>query len=160
MDHLPKNNLLRISNAYALIMTPLMFISQWLVSLKEDDTEVTSGPALLGQILGFGLFVYVFWISYRTSNIYSGKCLRNQFKPVKKFEWYFTWVVMSVLFLTWVFMNWVLGKSGYGVFDILISVLIGIFPFHLLNMIYYLRDNKLVEGSATQVEKKEIIQNT
>jgi hypothetical protein len=136
-------------------MIPLMLVSQLAMSLKEDSNENISGAALGGKVLAFALFAYVFWLSYRTGKIYDGKCPRNMFKPLKKSAYQFAYAVMIVFFLVWIFLNWELGRSGFGVFEIIMSVMIGIFPFHILNIVYYLRDNKLVTGLSSQMEINE-----
>ncbi len=155
MDNLPKNTLLSIGNGYVLIIIPLVFISQFVLFLKESSGELISIAGLMGKLFAFGLFAYVFWLSYRTFKIYSGKFPRNQFKLLSKSEYYFAYVVMFVFFLVWILLYWEFWTLGFDGIAVFVIVVVGIFPFHILNTVYYLRDNKLVKGLSSQQDTGE-----
>lgn len=122
-----------------------------------SNIETYSIGYMFGEFFTYGLFIYTFWISYRTRKIYNGKCQRADFKYLSKSEYYLTCIIMIAFSLLWILTIWLFGWL-YGGFDgvsIFIIVFMAIFTFHLLNIVFYIKDNKLfLEGSYSTPDRK------
>jgi hypothetical protein len=147
MEKLPKSLALQIGNVLVLILIPLSFISQLIDFSKTEHNVSNSAIYILGNIFAGSLFVYTFWLSFRTRKIYSGKVNKSDFPLIPKIHIYLAYIVMTVLFITWIFFNWQLGTMGFDWIEIILSLILAIYPFHILNIIYYLKENSLVDNN-------------
>ncbi len=145
METLPKNMFLRIGSYYTMILIPLMFLSNIIVSMSKGPSIPMSGPQLLGQFTAWGLLFYLLWIAIRTYKLYSGNYLREQFKPISKLISILNYTVLIILVVLWIFMIFEFGKFGFDGFVIFISIFFGILVFYLLGVVFYIKDNKLLQ---------------
>jgi hypothetical protein len=145
MELLPKNIILRITGLYIIISIPLILLMKLISSWGNHYSEKTSDLEYAGNWLAVLIGALVFALVLRTNSVFSGRKKRDDFNPISKLTYYSGVFIMllaflaltSVIFATYKLMN----SDRY---SIIVCLLFAIYPFHLLGLIFYLKDNNLI----------------
>jgi hypothetical protein len=151
MNTLPKNNWLIAGSIIVCLACALMVGAEIYKHLPHRKYYSDEDRNLFVEILKMIPFVYTAWISILTLKAFSGKGNRETFEGLDKSAMRLMLFMMIFLYLQWFGSALTIFDSSLQWRAVAVSAGILIFPMHLLNLYFHLRNNKLTQESDATV---------
>jgi hypothetical protein len=147
MNTLPKNKWLIAGTIYVCLACILMIGAEIYKHLPHRKYYSDEDQNLFIEILRMIPFIYTAWISILTFQVFSGKGPRDTFEGLDKSAMRLMLFMMIFLYLQWFGSALIIFDSSLKLRAIAVSAGILIFPLHLLNLYFHIRNNKLTQES-------------
>lgn len=150
MNNTPKNTWLIAGSIYTCIISLLWTLSEIVKRLPHRKNYYENESNLFIQLLSMIPFIYTAWISILTFKACTGKANRDTFEGLSRGSLRLMLVMMIILYIEWFATGMVVFDGRFSWIALGASAAILIFPLHLLNLYFYIRNNKLIkEDDAT-----------
>ena len=145
MQLLPKNIILRISGLYIMISIPLILLMNFISSWGNHYSEKVSDLEYAGNWLAVFIGALVFALVLRTNSVFSGRKKRDDFNPISKLTYYSgVFIMLLALFVLTRLISMTYYLTNSDGYSIIVCLVFAIYPFHLLGLLFYLKDNNLI----------------
>ena len=150
MNNIPKNTWLIAGCIYTCIISLLWILSEIVKHLPHRKNYYEDESNLFIQLLSMIPFIYTAWISILTFKAFTGNANRVAFEGLSRGSLRLMLVIMVILYIEWFATGMVLFDGRFSWIALGASVALLIFPLHLLNLYFYIRNNRLIkEDDAT-----------